>query len=223
MTFENVLGREKLERFLNHLRGLGLEGVRPLSKGTTSLVFLGELGGKEVVVKLQRPDSPRSNLGREAEILRAIEPFGIAPPLLFTGAFEGLPYLVRVFAEGEPVLYADVEKRHLFRIAEKTALLDRLGLDHGQMQGGKHIIVGGDVYIIDFEKAGWRKPNNLTSAFSMLFVGRNAISERLYRKFDLDESFREKVKGALKEYKRTGKLSSLLDLLSRLQPVGVER
>jgi len=216
MRFENILGSKKLERFLNHLRDLGFEEVRPFSKGTTSLVFLGELDGRKVVVKLQRPDSPRNNFDREAEILKAIEPFGITPPLLFTGTFEGLPYLVREFAEGEPVLYADLEKRHLFGIAEKTALLDRLGLDHGQIQGGKHIIVGGEVYIIDFEKAGWRKPNNLTSAFSMLFVGRNAISERLYRKFDLDESFREKVKGALREYKRTGGLSRLLGLLSCL-------
>ncbi|NJE54279.1 serine/threonine protein kinase [Thermococcus sp. 21S9] len=216
MTFENIIGRKKLGRFLNHLEGLGLAEVRPFSKGTTSLVFLGELNGKKVVVKLQRPDSPRNNFEREARILKTIEPFGITPPLLFTGVFEGLPYLVREFAEGEPVLYADIEKRHLFGIAEKTALLDRLYLDHGQIQGGKHIIVGEDVYIIDFEKAGWRKPNNLTSAFSMLFVGRNAISERLYLKFGLDEGFREEVKEALREYKRTGKLSRLLGLLSGL-------
>ena len=216
MTFENIMGRKRLERFLNHLEELGFEGVRPYSKGTTSLVFLGELGGKRAIVKLQRPDSPRNNLEREAKILKAIEPFGITPPLLFTGTFEGLPYIVREFAEGEPVLYGDMEKGHLFQIAEKTALLDRLGLDHGQMQGGKHIIVGDGVYIIDFEKAGWRKPNNLTSAFSMLFVGRNAISERLYRKFGLDENFREEVKEALREYKRSGNLSRLLGLLSSL-------
>ncbi|WP_297514783.1 serine/threonine protein kinase [Thermococcus sp.] len=216
MTFENIIGRKKLERFLNHLEGLGLSEVRPFSKGTTSLVFLGEFKGRKAVVKLQRPDSPRNNFEKEARILKVIEPFGITPPLLFTGVFEGLPYLVREFADGEPVLYADLEKRHLFGIAEKTALLDRLYLDHGQIQGGKHLIVGEGVYIIDFEKAGWRKPNNLTSAFSMLFVGRNAISERLYIKFGLDEGFREEVKEALREYKKTGKLSRLLDLLSGL-------
>lgn len=216
MTFENIIGRKRLERFLTRLGELGFDGVRPLSKGTTSLVFVGEFKGKKAIVKLQRPDSPRSNFDREAEILRAIRPFGITPPLLFTGTFEGLPYIVREFAEGEPILYADIEKRHLFQIAEKTALLDRLGLDHGQMQGGKHIIVGARVWIIDFEKAGWRKPNNLTSTFSMLFVGKNAISERLYSKFNLDEGFRENVKEALREYKRTGRLSRLLELLSGL-------
>jgi putative serine/threonine protein kinase len=215
MTFENILGCKKLERFINHLKCIGLAEVRPFSKGTTSLVFLGEFKGRRAIVKLQRPDSPRS-IAPEAKILKTIEPFRIAPPLLFTGTFESLPYLVREFAEGEPLLYADLEKRHLFRIAEKTALLDRLYLDHGQMQGGKHIIIGDEVHIIDFEKANWRKPNNLTSAFSMLFVGKNAISERLYRKFGLDEGFREEVKEALREYKRTGKLSRLLGLLSGL-------
>jgi len=216
MTFENIIGRKRLERFLNHLEGLGFEGVRPYSKGTTSLVFLGTLDDRKVVVKLQRPDSPRGNFDREADILRTIEPFEVTPPLVLRGSFDGLPYLVREFAEGEPVLYAEIEKRHLFQIAEKTALLDRLGLDHGQIQGGKHIIVGERVYIIDFEKANWRKPNNLTSAMSMLFVGRNSISERLYRKFGLEESFRKKMKDALRKYKRTGKLSCLLRLLSGL-------
>ncbi|WP_457743085.1 serine/threonine protein kinase [Thermococcus sp.] len=216
MTFENILGVKRLERFLNHLDRLGFERVKPYSKGTTSLVFLGELHGKKVIVKLQRPDSPRNNFSKEAKILKTIEPFGVTPPLVFTGTFEGLAYLVREFAEGEPVLYAEIEKHHLFQIAEKTALLDRLYLDHGQLQGGKHILVGKRVYIIDFEKANWRKPNNLTSAFSMLFVGRNAISERLYEEFGLDDEFREEVKKALREYKRTGRLSRLLGLLSGL-------
>ena len=215
MTFENVLARKKLERLLNYLGGIGLDEVKPLAKGTTSLVFLGEFKGRKVIVKLQRPDSPRG-IEREAKILKTIEPFRITPPLLFTGTFEGLPYLVRGFAEGEPVLYASVEKRHLFLIAEKAALLDRLHLDHGQMQGGKHIIIGDEVHVIDFEKANWRRPNNLTSAFSMLLIGKNAISERFYREFGLDEGFREEARGALRDYKRTGKLSPVLALLSRL-------
>jgi len=216
MRFENIIGRKDLERFLEHLEGLGFEGVRPYSRGTTSLVFLGTLKGRKVIVKLQRPDSPRSNLEREARILKTIAPFGITPHVLFTGTFGELPYLVREFAEGEPVLYAEIKRGHLFQIAEKTALLDRLGLDHGQIQGGKHIIVGERVYIIDFEKAGFRKPNNLTSAFSMLFVGKNSISERLYEKFGLGEDFRKEMKNALREYKRSGSLSRLLDLLSSL-------
>ncbi len=206
----------EVREFLEHLEGRGLKGVKFFSKGTTSLVFTASLKGRGVVVKLQRPDSPRRNFAREARILKAVEPFRVAPPLLEYGTFRGLEYIIREFAEGEVILRADIEKRHVIEIALKTATLDRLYLDHGQIQGGKHIIIGKDVWLIDFEKANWRKPNNLTSALSMLFVGRNAISERLYRKFGLDEGFREEMKEALREYKRTGRLSALLDVLSTL-------
>ena len=212
----HLIDSNRLERFFFHMESLGLTGIKPYSKGTTSLVFLGEFGGKRVIVKLLRPDSPRSNLEREAAIVKILEPFKITPPLLFTGTFEGLPYIVREFAVGEPILHADLEKRHLFEIVEKTALLDRLGLDHGQIQGGKHIIIGERVWIIDFEKANWRKPKNLTSAMAMLFLNDNRISRRVREKFGIDDTFLEGMKRKLAEYKRTGKFSGILALLSRL-------
>jgi len=214
--FDHLIPERIRDNLFRELSGLGIEALQPYSKGTTSVVFLGRLGEKRVIVKLQRPDSPRDNFSREAGILEAIAPFGVSPPLIARGRIENLSYIVREFAEGEPILYAEVEKRHLFQIAEKTALLDRLYLDHGQIQGGKHIIIGDRVYIIDFEKANWRKPNNLTSAMAMLFIGKNAISRRLYERFNLDESFREAMKSALRLYKREGKLSAVLDVLATL-------
>ena len=214
--FDHLIPERIRKELLRELSGLGIEALQPYSKGTTSVVFLGKLGEKRVIVKLQRPDSPRDNFRREAEILEAISPFGISPPLIARGRIGNLSYLVREFAEGEPILYAELKKRHLFQIAEKTALLDRLYLDHGQIQGGKHIIIGGDVYIIDFEKANWRKPNNLTSAMAMIFIGRNAISKRVYKSFNLGEDFREAMKSALRVYKREGKLSAVLDVLATL-------
>jgi len=214
--FDHLIGETRLEQFYSHLEDQGIREIGQFAKGTTGLVFRGKLDEKTVIIKLQRPDSPRSNLHREAGILRALEPFGVTPPFISFGTFEGLPYLIREFAEGEPVLYARIEKRHLFQIAEKTALLDRIGLDHGQIQGGKHLLLGGDVWIIDFEKAGWRKPNNLTSAMSMLFLARNVISKRVCEEFGLDGRFKEELKKALGEYKRKGCLSCVLGLLSVL-------
>ncbi|WP_054840794.1 hypothetical protein [Thermococcus peptonophilus] len=217
MTFEHIISSKRLEEFLRHLAEEGVGGVEPLAKGgTTSLVFTGVLGGRKVVIKLQRPDSTRSNFEKEAELTKIASTFGITPPIMELGEFEGLTYLIREFADGEPILFAEVEKRHLFRIVEKTALLDRLGIDHGQIQGGKHIIIGEDVYMIDFEKAGFRKPNNLTSAMAMIFIGENAISKRVREKFGLDEKFREEMKDTLRHYKRTGSLLRLLSLLSSL-------
>ena len=214
--FEYLMSKAQLERFYSHLGSLRLTEIRPYAKGTTGLIFRAKLDEKNVMIKLQRPDSPRQNFAREARIIRAIEPFGVTPPLVAYGKFEGLEYLIREFAEGEIIFYADLEKRHLFEIAEKAALLDRLGLDHGQIQGGKHIIVGERVYLIDFEKAGWRKPKNLTSAMAMIFLNDNGISRRVREKFGINRQFLERMIGELRVYKRTGKLSGLLDLLSRL-------
>ncbi|HDZ36152.1 MAG TPA: serine/threonine protein kinase [Thermococcus sp.] len=214
--FDHLISEAQLERFYSHLEGLGFGEIRPYAKGTTSLIFCAHLDEKNVIIKLQRPDSPRQNFAREAEIIRAVAPFGITPPLVTYGVFEGIEYLVREFAGGEMVLYADIEKRHIFEIVEKTALLDRLGLDHGQIQGGKHIIVGERVWLIDFEKSDWRKPKNLTSAMAMLFLNNNYISRRVREKFGLDEGFLEDMKSEVRVYKRTGQLSGLLRLLSRL-------
>ena len=212
--FGHLIGDSLLRDFIRHLESVGVEVIGPYSKGTTGLIFLGELEGERVIVKLQRPDSPRRNLRREAELIRVLAPFGITPSLLTLGEFRGLDYLIREFAEGEMILRADVEKRHLFEIVEKTALLDRLGLDHGQVQGGKHIIIGERVYLIDFEKANWRKPKNLTSAMAMLFLSDNAVSRRVRKKFEIDGDFLSALRVELAEYKRNGKISRLLGLLS---------
>lgn len=214
--FDHLISGAQLERFYSHLRGLGFEEIGPYAKGTTSLIFRARLDEKNVIIKLQRPDSPRQNFAREAGIIRAVEPFGVTPPLVTYGVFEGLEYLVREFAEGEIILHAEIEKRHLFEIVEKTALLDRLSLDHGQIQGGKHIIIGERVYLIDFEKANWRKPKNLTSAMAMLFLSDNYISRRIRKKFGIDGYFLREMRNELGVYKRTGRLSGLLSLLSRL-------
>ncbi|NJE61989.1 serine/threonine protein kinase [Thermococcus sp. 21S7] len=214
--FDHLISKVQLERFYSHLRGLELDEIEPYAKGTTSLIFRARLGEKNVIIKLQRPDSPRQNFAKEAEIIRALEPFGVTPPLVAYGVFEGLEYIIREFAEGEIIFYAELEKRHLFEIIEKTALLDRLGLDHGQIQGGKHIIIGERVYLIDFEKANWRKPKNLTSAVAMMFINDNHISRSVRGRFGIDGSFLGEMKEAVRVYKRTGRLSGLLRLLSRL-------
>ena len=214
-TGSGILG-ELLEEFKDEMGRIGIRNIEPLSKGTSSVVLLGRLSGKKVVVKLQRPDSPRRNLFMEAALTRAIEPFGITPPPICAGTFRGLEYLVRDFVEGEPILTARVRRRHVFEVVLKTAALDRLRLDHGQIQGGKHVIIGKGAWIIDFEKANWRKPKNLTSAMSMLFLGKNAVSLRIRERFGVDGAFLEELKRELLNYKRGKGISGLLGLLSTL-------
>lgn len=214
--FDHLISEVWLKRFYSFLKGRGYTEIRSFAKGTTSLIFRAGLGEKSFIVKLQRPDSPRMNFKREAEIIKILEPYEVTPRLVDYGTFEGLEYLIREFAKGEIIFYADVEKRHLFEIAHKTALLDRLGIDHGQIQGGRHIIVGERVWLIDFEKAGFRKPKNLTSAMAMLFLSDNYISRRIRGKFGIDGVFLDGLREELRRYKKTGELSGVFRLLSRL-------
>ncbi|AIF70227.1 hypothetical protein PAP_09245 [Palaeococcus pacificus DY20341] len=213
----HLLDEDTLKRFYGHLGERGITDVIPYSKGNTSLVFTGQLKGEKVLIKLQRRDSPRKTLKREAEILEFLKGQGITSELIFAGSFEGLDYLVRCFMDGEPILYADVEKRHIIEIAQKTLKLDQLGVDHGQIQGGKHILIGKDVWIIDFEKASLRrKPKNLTSAMAMVFLNDNTISKKIREKFGIEEEFLDALKDAVGVYKKSGNSAKVLELLSTL-------
>jgi len=211
-----LISQEELDRFKDFLRERGIKLENFYSKGTTSLVFIGNTKGKKVIIKLERPDSPRKNFKREAEILKILEGKEITPRLVDYGVFEGKEFLVREFAEGEPLLYATPQKKHLLQILEKTYQLDVLGIDHGQIQGGKHIIIGDNVWIIDFEKAGFRKPKNVTSAMAMIFLNNNVIAKRVREKFHLDQNFLNSLREALREYKNTKNIEKLRKLLSAL-------
>ncbi|WP_087038027.1 serine/threonine protein kinase [Thermococcus litoralis] len=213
---EHLISQKELEKFKELLGKRGIKLEKFYSKGTTSLVFTGNAEGKKVIIKLERPDSPRKNFKREAEILKFLEREEITPRLVDYGVFEGREFLVREFAEGEPLLYATPQKKHILQILEKTYRLDALGIDHGQIQGGKHIIINDTVWIIDFEKAGFRKPKNVTSAMAMIFLNDNIIAKRVREKFNLDTRFLNALREALREYKRTKNIEKIKELLSSL-------
>ncbi|MDN5320261.1 MAG: putative serine/threonine protein kinase [Thermococcaceae archaeon] len=213
---EHLISQKELEKFKELLGKRGIKLEKFYSKGTTSLVFTGNAEGKKVIIKLERADSPRKNFKREAEILKFLEREEITPRLVDYGVFEGREFLVREFAEGEPLLYATPQKKHILEILEKTYKLDVLGVDHGQIQGGKHILIGDAVWIIDFEKAGFRKPKNVTSAMAMIFLNDNIIAKRVREKFNLDTRFLNALREALREYKRTKNIEKIKELLSSL-------
>ncbi|ALV62510.1 hypothetical protein ADU37_CDS08110 [Thermococcus sp. 2319x1] len=213
---EHLISQKELKKFKELLGKKGIMLEKFYSKGTTSLVFTGNADDKKVIIKLERPDSPRKNFKREAEILKFLEREEITPRLVDYGVFEGKEFLVREFAEGDPLLYATPRKKHILQILEKTYRLDALGIDHGQIQGGKHIIIGDTVWIIDFEKAGFRKPKNVTSAMAMMFLNDNTIAKRVREKFNLDTRFLNALREALGEYKRTKNVEKIRELFSTL-------
>lgn len=213
---EHLISQEELEKFKEFLKKRGIKLEKFYSKGTTSIVFTGKAEKRKVIIKLERPDSPRKNFKREAEILRFLEGEGITPRLIDYGIFGKREFLVREFAEGEPLLYSTPQKKHILQILEKTHRLDILGIDHGQIQGGKHIIINDTVWIIDFEKAGFRKPKNVTSAMAMMFLNDNVVAKRVREKFHLDQHFLNSLREALREYKKTKNIEKIKELLSSL-------
>ncbi|AEC52797.1 hypothetical protein PNA2_1882 [Pyrococcus sp. NA2] len=213
---------EMINKIIDNLnKALGEHGIKVqkfLAKGTTSFVFLGEINGERVIIKYQRGDSPRRNFRREAEILKILEGQDITGRLILYGTIENREVLVREYLEGIHLITSDIEKHHIIKIGEKTYKLDKLGIDHGQIQGGKHILVSPtDIWIIDFEKASTvRRPKNLTSAMAMLFLGNNSISRRVISKFNLTGDFLKEMKDALRFYKKTKDPSRVFELLSTL-------
>ncbi|AFK22854.1 serine/threonine protein kinase [Pyrococcus sp. ST04] len=206
-------------RILNDkLSPFGVSVLEFLSKGTTSFIFLGEYEGKKVIVKFQRPDSPRKTLWREAEILKLLKDRGITGDIVLYTVIDNREVLVREYLEGTLLKdLKEIRKWHIIRIAGKTYALDKLGIDHGQIQGGKHILIGRDVWIIDFEKASTqRRVKNLTSAIAMLFLAENIISRRVVTTFNISEDFKGLLKSALREYKKTGNPSKVFDILMLL-------
>ena len=94
-------------------------------------------------------------------------------------------------------------RRILRTILKQCYLLDKVGLDHGELsRAPKHVIVGtyDRPYLLDFETASAnRRVSNLTSICQYLFIG-SQVAKRIKRKMG---GFNEKrLLNKLKNYKQ---------------------
>lgn len=181
-------------------------GVPVLGKGWSSIVIYGAYKKKEVAVKIQRTDSNRISLGKEASFLRITNTYGIGPTLYY----EGGSFLLLEYIRGEPIRKISAKKEDIVSFLEQCHRLDLLGIDHGQIQGGKHLIIGKKRWIIDFEKAGYRTPRNVSSLISEIFLreaenAHNMRSACTVNKPELIE--------AVREYKKTHDITPVLRAL----------
>lgn len=181
-------------------------GVPILGKGWSSVVVYGVFNNKKVAVKIQRKDSHRISLGKEASFLRITNEYGIGPTLYY----EGDNFLILEYIEGKPLKEAKAKKEHVLSFFEQCHQLDVLKIDHGQIQGGKHLIIGGKCCIIDFEKAGYRTPRNVSSLVSELFLKKTQCAQEMRSQFSIDE---KKLIEAVHTYKKGLDLDSLLSVL----------
>ncbi len=155
-----------------------LYGVNILGKGKTSIVLLAGMDNQLIVIKILRMDASPDRLRREYEILRLInDKYGnerISPRPIFYDTWVLAMEYIHGYSLEEFLsthiydLDKDELSKILYRLFYKAYLLDKLGVDHGELsRPSKHVIFEYDSlepYIIDFESASTnRVPHNLTS------------------------------------------------------------
>lgn len=181
-------------------------GVPVLGKGWSSVVVYGRFHNKKVAVKIQRTDSNRISLGREAFFLRITNRYRIGPHLYY----EGDNFLILEYLDGIPIKKVPIRKSDILSFFEQCHKLDLLKIDHGQIQGGKHLIIGKKCWIIDFEKAGHRTPRNVSSFVSEVFLKKTKYAKEVTSAFRID---RERLIEATRQYKKTFDITSVLNAL----------
>lgn len=184
-----------------------------IDKGTNSIIVKLLYSGEYVIGKILRADATRTSLDHEASILRYIEErypnTKISPKLYLNLGW----LLIMEFVDGIPIgtflddtlydLSIDEIKLFLHNVLHKCFLLDKIGVDHGELSNPhKHIYILPDLdaKILDFESASMnRSPKNLTSVYQFLFRSSNAAD---YLRTLLDIEYNDIIP-LLREYKKS--------------------
>nr|WP_259165067.1 serine/threonine protein kinase [Methanococcus voltae] len=145
-----------------------------------------------IAIKIPRLGAPKNTIFHEGHVLSIINKQGIGPKLYeFTEE-----YMIMEYIDGKMIkdCIDDLKKDNILFIVEETIKqclkLDLMGIDHTEIQGGKHIIVSDKIKIIDFDKAKIHNKTiakNFTTAMS-LFFGYNPLSKKIAKELNLSEN-----------------------------------
>lgn len=213
---------------LSELRGLGVSsiilggdtivsGMSIAGKGCVGLVVRAKVGKKMCALKIRRVDANRQSMAGEAQLHKIANDAGVGPRLYdYTQNF-----MLMEFAEGPSIAEwasgagKDEAQQTAKSVLEQCYLLDRAGLDHGQLSRlDKHIIVAKRATIIDFETASTeRRTANVSTAGQSLFVA-GAVAAMISRA--MGKIDREAAISALRAYKRDQTRKGLKALLDAL-------
>ncbi len=165
-------------RVIEELERLGVEaylplgprrlpgGYRLLGRGWAGNVFAALWRGEVVAVKVTAPDSRRHSMLRECLLASIASAVGVAPRIYACSRYAMVMRLVRGPRLSEYKPGARWEAYLVLRrLLYKAYLLDRLGIDHGELTrpGGQVLVEDAEPYIIDYDSASAaRKPRNLT-------------------------------------------------------------
>jgi len=201
------------ERLEEIVKSEGIRLLDILGKGHRGVVFKGIYRDREVAIKVPRLDA-KNTIYQEGCILKEVNALGIGPRL-YTFSRD---YLVMEYIDGitlkDYIISGDIDREGYLNIVKEVLKqclrLDIHGIDHGEIQGGKHIVLKPPrVYLIDFGSAKiGRTPRNFTSAIS-LFFGKSHIARRSCEILNISEAERNHIIRFAKRYKEHLKNSYL--------------
>jgi putative serine/threonine protein kinase len=225
--------RVQLQSRAKELKSLGIDGVSfegpmtldkicVLGKGYAGIVVLAKMGTKKVALKIRRTDSPRPDMKNETVLLGAANKAGVGPKLIASSK----NFVVMEFLSGVKIYdwvselkgkgSASKLKIVIKKVLTDCYKLDEAGLDHGELSNiTKHVIVGKNITMIDFESASLeRKASNVTSASQAILIG-SGLAKMVNRIYKLPP--KQKIISALRNYKEERTRQSFDDVLEVLK------
>jgi putative serine/threonine protein kinase len=220
----NVLRKNGFEYIIEY--GRSFLGIKLLGKGYASIVVLAYnkyygLGA----LKLRRIDSRRTTLEHEGMILDYLDKTLYVPQLyMWAKDFIFMEWLnpdkcLDLGSYFEEMIHKskfDKLKIIIKRIILALYLIDRLGIDHGELNRPyNHIYICSDrfVKIIDWESSSYRKPHNVTMFLSFLF---NRYKYKNVLKNIIGMSS-EEIYEILRNYKKNYSIKTLIPILRSLE------
>jgi len=233
--YPSVLGypkctREELESRIKELESIGVKGIivegnskigklEIMGKGCVSVVVKAALDDSVVALKVRRLDADRESMEREANFLKLANSVCVGPRFLANSK----NFLAMDIADGSRIidwikqdLGAQQIRTVALQVLEQCFKLDTIGLDHGELSNlNKHVMVGKNSTIIDFESASIkRRVSNVTAATQCLFIG-SQIAKKVRGVLGIDSS--DKIIQELKRYKNDVKKENLELLIAALK------
>jgi len=197
---------------LKDLHSKGIDKVKYLARGKRGMVFTGIFKGEKVSIKTKNPDSKAyGTIENEVKFLKVLNQHNIGPKYLFSAS----EFFVYKFVEGDRILdfiksaYYKQIRVVLLEIISQLKKMDDLGINKDEMHHPlKHILVGTQPVMIDFERARYsEKPQNITQFCQ--FLGH--ISKELELKgFHVTQ---EQMINISKDYARSGDIDKVLEAI----------
>ena len=208
-----------LQKFEKH----GISDVKVLAKGHRGLVYKGNYKGKPVAIKIANCAAAKNRIGFEVQWLKKLNPLGIGPKLILHDG----DYFVMEYVDGVRIMeYIDslpseqpatkaIIKKVLSDVFNTCYKLDQMKIEKQEMHSPyKHIIVGNNVKLIDFERArSAPTPKNVTQ-FCQFVTSTNVFVALREKGFSVN---RDRIRKLCQWYKRNPSEKNLDTILKELK------